>query len=491
MSSNAPWSVKGIDPKAREIAKDLARRSGKTLGEWLNEVIIEGEGGDGDPAKIAKGAAARAEPEADEADRGPYREVLRDISRQAARETAGSREAYRDISAYEDLERARPIHDDASRGGFPEGRRRPTASVYPDPARRARFDDDYAGEDELSRVTRALDRLSARIEAAENRSTVAISGIDQSVVGVLNRLDQVERENTSVAARFEGAIESSVTAAATSTTACARWRRTIRAPPGRSHALAGGRARQDRRPTLRGRAAHAGGHRRNSPGRPRELTQGEYRTRAAVGELREEISDSEQRARAAFGVLREELTEREHRTLTGLESLHQVVAQTEQTAREQVGAVREDLSVLAARVERTEMRQQASPLLPPRPNADPAIVVDQVVAKVAHRLEQAESKTSDALRSLQASFAGLDQRLKAAETSLDPDVERRAEARFETLASELGRAVDEARTEMAQQLTVSAENFGRIVEQTRTEVAEKLASTADGPPLRRSGDGRP
>lgn len=37
----APWSVKGIDPKAREIAKDLARRSGMTLGEWLNSMIIE------------------------------------------------------------------------------------------------------------------------------------------------------------------------------------------------------------------------------------------------------------------------------------------------------------------------------------------------------------------------------------------------------------------------------------------------------------------
>lgn len=41
MSAVAPWSVKGIDPKAREVAKDLARRSGMTLGEWLNRVILE------------------------------------------------------------------------------------------------------------------------------------------------------------------------------------------------------------------------------------------------------------------------------------------------------------------------------------------------------------------------------------------------------------------------------------------------------------------
>lgn len=43
MSAAAPWSVKGIDPKAREIAKDLARRSGMTLGEWLNSMIMEDE----------------------------------------------------------------------------------------------------------------------------------------------------------------------------------------------------------------------------------------------------------------------------------------------------------------------------------------------------------------------------------------------------------------------------------------------------------------
>jgi len=41
VTAAAPWSVKGIDPKAREIAKDLARRSGMTLGEWLNSMIMD------------------------------------------------------------------------------------------------------------------------------------------------------------------------------------------------------------------------------------------------------------------------------------------------------------------------------------------------------------------------------------------------------------------------------------------------------------------
>jgi hypothetical protein len=44
MTSRTPWSVKGIDPKAREIAKDRARRSGLTLGEWLSGMISGGHG---------------------------------------------------------------------------------------------------------------------------------------------------------------------------------------------------------------------------------------------------------------------------------------------------------------------------------------------------------------------------------------------------------------------------------------------------------------
>jgi localization factor PodJL len=129
MAANAPWSVKGIDPKAREIAKDLARRSGMTLGEWLNQMILD----DG-------GAPEETPPRP--ADEPPY-----------------------------------------SRFEAPE----------------------HPGDDVL-RATASLDRLAARLEAAEHRATLAISGIDQSVNGILGRLEQAEREQTAVAARFEGAV---------------------------------------------------------------------------------------------------------------------------------------------------------------------------------------------------------------------------------------------------------------------------------------------
>ena len=44
MKPGVPWSVKGIEPEAREAAKEAARRSGMTLGEWLNAIILEQNG---------------------------------------------------------------------------------------------------------------------------------------------------------------------------------------------------------------------------------------------------------------------------------------------------------------------------------------------------------------------------------------------------------------------------------------------------------------
>lgn len=41
MKPGIPWSVKGIEPEARVVAKRAARRAGITLGEWLNSVILD------------------------------------------------------------------------------------------------------------------------------------------------------------------------------------------------------------------------------------------------------------------------------------------------------------------------------------------------------------------------------------------------------------------------------------------------------------------
>ncbi len=52
MKPGIPWSVKGIGPEVREAAKHAARRSGMTLGEWLNSVILD-QSEENEPAREA------------------------------------------------------------------------------------------------------------------------------------------------------------------------------------------------------------------------------------------------------------------------------------------------------------------------------------------------------------------------------------------------------------------------------------------------------
>ena len=53
MKPGIPWSVKGIDQEAREAAKDAARRSGMTLGEWLN-ILIKEQADEAEPARMPR-----------------------------------------------------------------------------------------------------------------------------------------------------------------------------------------------------------------------------------------------------------------------------------------------------------------------------------------------------------------------------------------------------------------------------------------------------
>ncbi len=135
MSAAAPWSVKGIDPKAREIAKDLARRSGMTLGDWLNSMIMDDEDDGVTPL--------------------PRRPHASDI--------------------FERRGRSRRL-DDAY-----------DAEPEPEPRRHDRIA--YDRDDTLQRVAAAVDAIAVRIEAAEHRSTTAIESVDQAVSGLLRRMD--------------------------------------------------------------------------------------------------------------------------------------------------------------------------------------------------------------------------------------------------------------------------------------------------------------
>jgi localization factor PodJL len=145
MTAAAPWSVKGIDPKAREVAKELARRSGMTLGEWLNRIILE----DDMPEDVTSEEHFNAR---------PSRVVI---------------------------EAPKPFMSSPTYSA-------PTFSAKPD---------------ELGRIAFALDRLTDRIEASETRTGLAISGVEHSVRHAMARIETAEREHLAVATRFDAAAE--------------------------------------------------------------------------------------------------------------------------------------------------------------------------------------------------------------------------------------------------------------------------------------------
>ena len=310
MSAAAPWSVKGIDPRAREIAKDLARRQGLTLGDWLNRMIMEDS------------------PEAVE----------------AALDTGG-----------------------------------------------------IAGE-EFERLSEALDRLGARVVSAESRSTLAISGIDQTVLGVLSRLEASEREQVAVAARFEGALEEV-------------------------------------------KAGHA---------------------EAADRLAKVEDTVAQPRAIEALRALE-----------TALGKVASHLYESETQTRQSLSQMRADLTGLAGVVERLDQAGAAPP----------QDMIDGVVQRIVQRLEEAEARTSGAIRGLEASFSEFDQRLRAAEApneapdrkleQLSQDLARNFETAREDLTSKLELAVDQ-RFEGVEQSLKHMTSHMQAAEQRSTRAMERM-----------------
>ncbi|MFN4141825.1 MAG: hypothetical protein ACK4HL_08265, partial [Aestuariivirga sp.] len=119
MKPGIPWSVKGIEPEVREVAKDAARRAGMTLGEWLNSVILEqNEQADARPqhapAPVERFTGREASPERHEASPPPAARRdentlrLQDIARQLADLAQRERES----AAVQSFEPPRPAGED-------------------------------------------------------------------------------------------------------------------------------------------------------------------------------------------------------------------------------------------------------------------------------------------------------------------------------------------------------------------------------------------
>lgn len=112
MKPGIPWSVKGIEPEVREAAKHAARRSGMTLGEWLNTVILDQADTPEQalpPATGAKDYMTLAQPAYAPPPRSETTIRLEDIAQQLSRLAQREQETAA-IRAYE--QPAAPAHDE-------------------------------------------------------------------------------------------------------------------------------------------------------------------------------------------------------------------------------------------------------------------------------------------------------------------------------------------------------------------------------------------
>ena len=206
MKPNVPWSVKGIDPEAREAAKMAARRAGMTLGEWLNSLILQGgEPGDVlDEQSLAPGSALR--PTTGQAVSGIDQSIER---------LASTIESSRRMIVDTDADTKRDLAELAGRLEAIEDRvSKETRGAGLDPHTMQALEraiqgvaahiekSDYRNAELVASVEHALGDLSARVNGVEEAASDAIGRLELSLDRASGRVDQVEGEHRRSAARL-------------------------------------------------------------------------------------------------------------------------------------------------------------------------------------------------------------------------------------------------------------------------------------------------
>jgi len=353
MTSGPPWSVKGIDPRARAAAKSAARKHGLTLGEWLNRVILD----DGAPS-----------PGRDWDDR---------------------------LSDYPGFDAGRDDADDGASG--------------------------------LHGVVR---RLTDRLESAEQRSTLALTGVDQSVLALSRRLDQLE---DSLGEDEDGTLEAIARTRAQQEELLERIRRLEKAGPGTGGDPAALKALED-----------------------------------AVGKLAGRLFETERDVRTEL----DNLAHRdERRRDAGERSAKALAARLDETEKRLKD---ESLSLR----ELVETRTKAS--------HDRLNSMDEAARRLQSRIAAAENATHQAAEALTRSQEKLDERLRGLEASQGANFGAdEMNRRFEALGRELGAIIRETREDCARQIAAlprgggDAAGFERALEAAEMRLGKAETRQAD------------
>jgi localization factor PodJL len=389
MTSGAPWSVKGIDPKAREVAKDLARRSGMTLGEWLNRMILDDEGPD---------------------------EVT-------------SQDQFADSSSRR--------HLDNLRGGVA---RAPLG----------------ASDEDAARTTAAIERLTARMEDAETRMGLAITGVEHSVREALARIEAGEREQSAAALRIGGALDDLKTANSKISERLGR----VESEPARARSVEALSGLEQALTRVAGQIA----------ARESAVAEREAAARGMVEDVVERVARLEARepvdvphlADTVAGRLGERLAEAEARTSGALEGLRASFAALDS----RLGAVERDVEGAPLRLEdlaaslsmkvdavRGEMADRLVASADPRVDG-----LEARLGEMAGHVEAAEQRSAQAIEQMGEQFRSLTEALTR---RVDGAEQRSAEA-MDHVGAEVSRAAGAIDARLGRAETAQAEALERL-----------------------------
>ncbi len=378
MTQTGPWSVKGIDQRARDAARDAAMAEGLTLGEYLNRLLLASEA-------------------------------------PAPREIA------------EPFETARPKPDAASN---------------------------------------ALDRLTRRIEATEARSTLAITGMDHTVLGLVARLENAEQGSAAIAGHVEGLIdEIKYTHEALQT----KVRRLEQDDSARQNL----EALKSLENALGKLASHV--YEEN------ELAQSEGlaikgRVEAGFADVNERVERMETKVERtlseAAARVEKAVSQAELRTEGAARHLSDRMSQIEAHVNERLsdtGDVQQRLNDVEADV------------------SGALTSMESTLVRIQDRLNRAETTTDKAIQQLETTFDHLDKRIQTVASSVDPELAARLrkefEARFEDMTRLVREAIGNTRLELADEISRAAisngdPEFVRTLEARVDTVQRELADTA-------------
>jgi localization factor PodJL len=366
MNQTGPWSVKGIDQRARDAAREAASAEGLTLGEYLNRLLMSDD----------------------------Y-SLPNEIS-----------------SLYR-----------------PQSRNHSEMPPPPQP----------------STASSTLDRLTRRIEAAEARSTLAITGMDHTVLGLVAKLEQAEGSNQAVVGHVENLIEE---LRGTHEALQSKVRR-LEEDDSAQHNLDALKSLEDALGKL---ATHVY--------EESEMTQND--TQAIKGRVESGFADLNDRVEGMETKVQSTLSEAAARVEKAVQDAEKQSKGAAKEVAERLSAVEADVSGALESMEGTLLRIQ-------------------------DRLNRAETTTDAALKSLESTFTSLDSRIEAVAQASDPELADRLraefEAKFEDLTKSVRETVDQARLELADEISRAAEGYdGTAVTTLKTDltdVQKRLAATEE------------